>query len=314
MKVLFTGASSFTGSWFAQTLASKGHEVIITFTRAENSYQGMRAQRIERLKHSCDLIWNAAFGDERFLDLIAANRFDAVCVHGAYVQDYRSEEFPVGVALQSNTNNLPQVLRSAKERGLTKLVLTGSVFEAEEGSGETPLRAFSPYGLSKTLTAQTFRFWCNRLTVPLAKFVIPNPFGPYEEQRFTHYLAATWCKGGIAGVKTPDYVRDNIHVSLLALAYADFAARRPSLEFEKLGPSGYVESQGDFALRFAREMGPRLQLPCRVELSTQTDFSEPVTRINTDHPNAAALGWNEAAAWDELASYYKGILGSALAK
>ena len=61
-------------------------------------------------------------------------------------------------------------------------------------------------------------------------------------------------------------------------------------------------------------MQPRLQLPCRVELSTQTDFSEPVTRINTDHLNAAALGWNEAAAWDELASYYKGILGSVLAK
>lgn len=314
MKVLLTGASSFSGSWFAHTLAAKGHEVTVTFTRGEDSYQGLRGQRIQRLKRACNLVWNTAFGDERFLDLIQANRFDVVCAHGAYVQDYRSEEFAVGVALQSNTNNLPKVLRSAKDRGLVKLVLTGSVFEAEEGSGESPLRAFSPYGLSKTLTAQTFGFWCNRLAVPLAKFVTPNPFGPYEEQRFTHYLMSTWYRGGTASVKTPDYVRDNIHVSLLALAYADFAVRRPLADFEKLGPSGYVESQAEFALRFAREMQPRLQLPCRLELSTQTDFSEPLTRINTDQPNAAALGWSEAAAWDELATYYKGVFGSVLPK
>jgi len=98
---------------------------------------------------------------------------------------------------------------------------------------------------------------------------------------------------------------------LLALAYADFTARRPLLNFEKLGPSGYVEPQGEFALRFAREMEARFRLPCRLELSTQTDFPEPVTRINTDHPNAVALGWSEVAAWDELASYYKRIFGSA---
>jgi hypothetical protein len=40
----------------------------------------------------------------------------------------------------------------------TKIVLTGSVFEADEGLGESPLRAFSPYGLSKTVTGQIFPF------------------------------------------------------------------------------------------------------------------------------------------------------------
>ena len=153
MKVLLTGASSFSGSWFARTLVSKGHEVTVTFTSSEEAYQGLRAQRIQRLKPSCEVVWNAAFGSPRFVDLLDANRFDILCAHGAYVHDYRSEEFPVGVALQSNTNNLQQVLRSAKDRGLAKLVLTGSVFEAEEGLGERPLRAFSPYGLSKTLTS-----------------------------------------------------------------------------------------------------------------------------------------------------------------
>jgi UDP-glucose 4-epimerase len=134
------------------------------------------------------------------------------------------------------------------------------------GFGGGSAEGVSLYGSSKTLTAQTFRFWCDRLDVPLAKFVIPNPFGPSEEPRFTHYLMATWDKGGVAGVKTPAYVRDNIHVSLLALAYADFVARTPAAAVEKLGPSGYVESQGAFAFRFAREMESRMQLLMAVEI------------------------------------------------
>jgi hypothetical protein len=52
-------------------------------------------------------------------------------------------------------------------------------------------------------------------------------------------------------------------------------------------------------------MQPRLALPCPVELKTQTDFAEPMVRINTDVCDAGLLGWNESAAWDELAQYYR---------
>ena len=65
--------------------------------------------------------------------------------------------------------------------------MTGSVFEQDEGVGNAPMAAFSPYGLSKGLTAQAFRYGCGTLDVPLGKFVIPNPFGPFEEPRFCHY-------------------------------------------------------------------------------------------------------------------------------
>ena len=75
--------------------------------------------------------------------------------------------------------------------------------------------------------------------------------------------------------------------------------------FTKINPSGYAESQGAFTLRLAQEMRPRLGLPCPVELKKQTDFPEPRVRINTDIPDADALGWNESAAWDELAAYYR---------
>ena len=52
-------------------------------------------------------------------------------------------------------------------------------------------------------------------------------------------------------------------------------------------------------------MRPRLGSSCEVELKTQTQFSEPRVRINIDVPDHAALGWNEAVAWDELAAYYR---------
>jgi hypothetical protein len=51
-------------------------------------------------------------------------------------------------------------------------------------------------------------------------------------------------------------------------------------------------------------MQPRLGFPCPVQLAVQTEFSEPLVRINTDPASAADLNWNEAVAWDELAEYY----------
>jgi len=69
----------------------------------------------------------------------------------------------------------------------------------------------------------------------------------------------------------------------------------------RTNPSGYVETQGAFALRFAREIGPRTGLDCHVTLAHQTDFPEPPVRINTDRIDLPC--WNEPAAWDAIADY-----------
>jgi hypothetical protein len=139
----------------------------------------------------------------------------------------------------------------------------------------------------------------------LGKFVIPNPFGPYEEPRYTSYLMKSWLAGTTPACSNPAYVRDNIPVSLLAKVYARFAAELPAAGFTRINPSGYAESQGAFTIRLAQEMRPRLGLPCPVELKKQVDFSEPRVRINTDLPDADALGWDESAAWDDMARYYQ---------
>mgnify|MGYP001603889841 CR=1 FL=1 len=66
-----------------------------------------------------------------------------------------------------------------------------------------------------------------------------------------------------------------------------------------------MESQGEFALRFAAAMEPRLGIGCPVDLLEQTDFAEPLVRRNTDRVDGAAFGWQEHRAWDAIADFYR---------
>jgi nucleoside-diphosphate-sugar epimerase len=307
MRILLTGASSFTGYWFARELARAQHEVVAPVPRSADAYSGVRADRVGLLSDCAEIVWSAAFGEARFLDLLVDQRFDVLCHHAANVRNYRSPDFDISAALIENTRGLPQVLRRLKQSGLRGIVLTGSFFEPDEGAGTLPLAAFSPYGVSKALTATVVRYWCGEFHLPLGKFVIPNPFGPWEEARLCSYLVSSWSKGETAEIRVPDYVRDNIHVDLLAKAYVRFTESVPhGPAFAKLSPSGYVETLGCFAHRVAAELAPRLGLQAKVRLCAQQDFSEPMVRINTDP--LLGLGWSETAAWDGLANFYRARL------
>ena len=312
VKILFSGGSSFTGYWFIRELHAAGHDVVAVFRKRPDDYDGVRKKRVMALADKCRAITGCAFGDETFTDLIVQEGgWDVFCHHAADVTNYKSEDFDVVGALANNTRNLTSVLRRLHEAGCSRIALTGSVFEQDEGAGSDDLSAFSPYGLSKGLTFEVFRYQAMRHRFHLGKFVIPNPFGPYEEPRFTSYLLRRWFDREVATVNTPAYVRDNIHVSLLAKAYVRFVEDMPSTPggLTRLNPSGYVESQGAFALRFAAEQRERLGLPCEVELLNQTAFDEPRVRINTDLPDIEELGWVESDAWDALAEYYRETFG-----
>jgi nucleoside-diphosphate-sugar epimerase len=352
MKLLLTGISSFTGYWFAKSLVAAGHEVVGTATGSLERYDGVRRARMDQLRPLCRIIPDAPFGNATFLKLLRdEGPWDLLCHHGAEAANYKSPDYDAQQALANNTLNLRTVLAALKDGGGKGVLLTGSVFENDEGVGNEPMRAFSPYGLAKGLTWQVFRFYCDRAGVPLGKFVIPNPFGPWEEPRFTAYLMKTWKAGQTAQVKTPDYVRDNIHVDLLALAYVRLAEQitlaptvsppsplnakaqgseggktkatptevaKPSifsaplplgasaLNPLRLNPSGYVETQGAFATRLAREVRQRINWPCALELLKQEDFGEPLARTNTTAVAPLFPNWNESAAWDDFVRFYTG--------
>jgi nucleoside-diphosphate-sugar epimerase len=307
MKILFTGASSFTGHWFVVQLAERGHDVWATFTRASAGEYGtdVRGQRVGRIVGNCRPVFRCRFGDEAFLELLREQRFDLLCHHAADVTNYRSSDFDVAGAVASNTVRANEVLKALGARG-GLFLLTGTVFEPGEGMGTDGLPAISPYGVSKRETAKVFERECQAVSVRMGKFVIPNPFGAWEDARFTTYLARAWSAGQVAEVRTPDYIRDNIHVSLLRLAYVEFAKQlQDSAAITKFNPRGYVESQGAFAERVAREMHSRTGWECALEFPKQTVFDEPMERANTDVVDIQKLEWNESEAWDELAEYYE---------
>jgi nucleoside-diphosphate-sugar epimerase len=305
MRILFTGASSFTGASFVRELAAAGHEVTAVLGAKPADYaEPLRRARTAWAAEVCEAVVGPRFGDEAFLSLLKSRTFDIVAHHGAMVTNYKSPDFDAAAAVAENTRNIAAVVSVMAGNG-GRFLLTGSVFEGGEGAGSEGLPDFSPYGLSKALTARMIDYYCRRAGVHLGKFVIPNPFGAWEEPRFTGYCMRAWLKGETAVCGFPLNVRDNIHVGLLARAYVRFAESLPATAgFSRINPSGYAESQGAFTVRLAEAMRPRLGRACSVELKRQAEFPEPMVRINTDIIRPDAMNFDENEAWDAMAAYY----------
>jgi UDP-glucose 4-epimerase len=75
--------------------------------------------------------------------------------------------------------------------------------------------------------------------------------------------------------------------------------------FIKTNPGGYIEKQGQFAQRVAREVRERTGWACELELAKQEDFSEPLNRANTEPAIKLVAEWNERAAWDNFVAFYR---------
>jgi len=97
VRILFTGASSFTGYWFVRELVSAGHEVVAA-CRGDGRYEGLRAERMRMVRELCETRFGCAFGTDDFLAL-AKTPFDVLSHHGAEAGDYRSPDEVVTDAL-----------------------------------------------------------------------------------------------------------------------------------------------------------------------------------------------------------------------
>ena len=175
MKALLTGASSFSGLWFARALAERGVEVIAPLRGGLNTYSGLRQARVRELAKFAEIVSGVEFGSAEFFELLDRTECDILCHHAARVADYRSPAFDVNLALAENTRGIRALSERLSARACSAVILTGSVFESDEGAGTEPRRAFSPYGLSKALTASVIRYWCEMAGMPLGKFVIAEP-------------------------------------------------------------------------------------------------------------------------------------------
>ncbi len=307
MRILLTGASSFTGAWFARMLAHEEGEVVAALRGPDQRDASLRGRRLAFIRRSCSVVPRAPFGSPRFLDLLRERGpFDLLCHHGADVGDHKRSDYDVDAAVEANCHNLEPVLEALVAAGGRGLLLTGSVFEADEGEGEAPLRAFNGYGLAKTLTWHRFRYAAERRGLALGKLVVAAPFGPLEKEGFTAGLMRAWLKDEVALVRRPRLVRDHVPVAFLAQAYGQLArlvlTRRGTL---RASPSGIALPLQDFAQLLSERMEPRLGRVCRFIAADPPEATdEPLVRRNHEpmpelHDPAAIV-----AMWDNYARYW----------
>lgn len=103
MRILLTGASSFSGLWFARMLAEAGHSVVAA-NRSSAYEEPLRQTRVERVAQYAELIPDAPFGGDAFLKLIAVRGpFDVLCHHGAEAAGHKRPDFDVDGAVRANT-------------------------------------------------------------------------------------------------------------------------------------------------------------------------------------------------------------------
>jgi nucleoside-diphosphate-sugar epimerase len=304
-RLLLTGASSFTGMWIAEALASAGFEVAAPLLRQRADYDAERLARIARVEAVADVIFGCPFNSDGFLELVRGGGFAALAHHAADVTGYRDPGFDAWAATGRNLAGAPTALRAAAKAGARIVLVTGTVFEAGEGDCPQEPLAVTPYGLSKTLTNIAFKHQAAWEGLRFGRFVIPSPYGPFEQQRsFPAYLFRSWFAGETPVVRTPLYLRDHLPAPQLARAYAlhlasllgDAAAR------EVARPSGWIATQGDFARKVAQEAARRLGRDCPVDFADQTEFVEPLRRVN--HDPAPLHGWDEAGFWDRYVEWY----------
>jgi len=304
VRVLLTGASSFTGAWFAHTLAARGHDVLCALRGpASSGGDDLRRFRIGLLD-GCAVAELAPFGTEAFLALLEEHApFDLLALHGWAGGDHRRPDLPVDDAVAATTFRLTSVLDGLVRAGGTVVLLTGSVFESGEGSPDPETPPLNRYGLAKSLIRERVRHAVAEAGLRLHRFVVPHPIGPGAKPGLVSELAAAWLAGRPAVLRSPATVRDLVPVDLLGLDYARFceaavaggaaAARRPS---------GQIATLAEHAERIAAALRARWDRPCLIEASAGA-AAEP-QRVNREPCAASHPDWSAERFWDRLAGFY----------
>jgi Nucleoside-diphosphate-sugar epimerases len=288
-----------SGTAIVRELVERDHDVHAFVRRSAADYPAL-AEQWQGMREAVTLHEHVAHGDESLTALVEATGADALVVHAHPMTGFRDPDYSIADAITQMTTGIDRQFAAFAANGGSVVMYSGTVFEPEYGPRARP--AISRYGISKQAVFEVLRLAADRAGLDLRKVVISNPFGPGESGRFGNYLASSWRAGTTPEVRTPRYIRDNIPSPELAMRYVDHleagAERR-----DVLRPSGYLESQHDFALRVASEVGARLGRELPVAAAVQTVFDEPLVLVN-DGSRSEAFVAREGAFWDDYAATF----------
>lgn len=279
-KVLLTGATSFTGAYIAKDLVASGYNVYATLTKPVNAYQESLVKDRMSLASGVEWLPESPVGSESLLETIKTIKPTVFINHGASISGYRNPDFDYLQSVSLATKGLEKLLGTLKDSGCSKIIHSGSVFEPDEGhlGGE----AVSIYGVSKNLTWQVWRFFSQKISLPISKIVIPNPIGPFENlDRLGPLFVKKWKMGESPVLTTPALVRDHVPASWLSKVYLEEVGNK-SLGVKIRRPSAFKLSNLDFVSQFSAY--------CKKYLDLKSDFSvtpkptsEPIYKINSEN-------------------------------
>lgn len=303
MRILFTGASSFTGMHFVLSLLEGCNEVWCTFTKDSLlDYDEVKKNRIQKFWTFTHNIMGTQVGDTKFLDAITNGNFDVVCMHAAHGTESFRNGMTWGSAIACSADAIDDIVIACKNSGVKDIVLSESYQQGRDGTISS-----NDYRFSKEMTSRMYQYACKKHGVNLRTFVIPNPFGPFENEKFTLSAMRAWSSGKAFKVNEPEVNTDNIHVDLLSQVYREFILYKD----KNYVATQYQGSQWNFALKFAREMKKRLIIDTVLEIDGSRELDTPAASYFF-HSDKCELVcgylWNEEASWDELAKYYSELL------
>ena len=191
MRVLLTGATSFTGAYIAKALKSQGIDLFVSSTRDTcdwNQLENLRWQFCELKKEN--LIEKAPLDSFNFLECIENIKPEVFINHGAPVGNFRSPEFSLERFKREVCESLDQVFSKLKLNGAKTVIHSGSEFE-----DQIPDREASRYTEAKKLQWNYVREYGQKYSIKVIRVAIPNPFGPLEsESKLLPRLIKAWTK------------------------------------------------------------------------------------------------------------------------
>ena len=297
-KIIISGVSSFSGAHFAFQMLSEGHEVF-GFTRKASDWTAEQEKRINWIQKE---FTKFQIVDPTKINTIPVQEVSAISLHGGAATDYKSITFNIETAVK-NTLEINEFLISHCKNAA--IMQTGTFSEPNESAGEFPRESFNPYSMSKTLIWEELKkkYAGKR---KLAKYVMPNPFGPLESKRFTDYLLKNWAQKLVPEISFPFHVRDNVPIDLLrkhfTVSMNSFLVQDNDRIFH---PSKYPETVLAFAERYSREILKRTNIQYDLIIKQNSRYIEPIVRVNSEPCEWTVKNWNETISWD-------GIVGDAL--
>ena len=277
MRLLFLGASSFTGYHFVNKISdNKQNKIYCTLTKNLNKYKSTRLERIKLLnkKKNIFFIKKVKFGDKKFIKLLSRKKFDIICLHHASTKNYNNDlKFNLNKSIKENTPNLRKVF--SKIHNQTTIIVTNTIYQK---INEKKYKAVNKYGISKSITYDKIKSICKEFDFKLKSIFITNPWGILEEKKLNYYLINNWLKNKKTFISHPNYIRDNIYIDKLAKYYLKILNSNST----KINyfPSGYCSTNKVFIEAFKIKFEKFFNKKVKIEYANNAKYSQPMSRIN----------------------------------